>query len=165
MQAQFADVYRAALQSATDLMKASLQQAERLQQQQLEILRGAVQNTEQSSTEIAGTKSIDDVVRVNRRIAGDQFEAITQFWSSMWMAAAETQKRFAEQVHGQASHARDRMREGYDFTARASEEAARLAAVQMTGAANAMRDATAQERHAHSSAQAHERKGDARKAG
>jgi hypothetical protein len=165
MQAEMTDIYRAALQSAADLMKASLQQTERLQQRQLEILREAVQNTEQSSTEIAGTKNIDEVFRVNRRIVGDQFEAMTQFWSSVWSAAAETQKRFAEQVQAQAGRARDRMREGYDFTARTSEEAARVAAVQMTDATNAMRDATTQERHTQGTAHGHERKGEARKTG
>ena len=166
MQAQMVDLYRAALQSASDLMKASLQQAERLQQHQLEILRGAVQNSERANTEIAAARSLDDVLTVNRRIAGDQFEVMTQFWSTAWSAAAETQKRFAEQVQAQAGQARDRMRQSYDFTARTSEEAARAAAIQMTNGANAMREAIPHERQTHGAAQAaHERKGEGRKTG
>jgi hypothetical protein len=130
-QPQFIDLYRASLSSATELMKASLQQTERLQQQHLEMVRGALEDTERSTHQISDAKSIDDIVALNSRTAGMQLERITEFWSSVWRAAGESQKLFVDQLQVQLGQARDRLRQGYDFTARTSEEAARLAATHM----------------------------------
>jgi hypothetical protein len=68
------DLYRASLRSATDMMNASLQQSERLQQQQLEIMRGALEETERTTQQIATAKSFDDTVSLNSRVAGTQLE-------------------------------------------------------------------------------------------
>jgi hypothetical protein len=147
-QPQFIDLYRASLRSAADLMKSSLQQTQRLRQQQLEMVRGALEENERSSHQIADAKSLDDILILNSRVAGTQLERITEFWSSMWQAAAETQKLMADQMHAQVGQASNHVRQGYDFTARTAEEATRLAAAQMD-AANHMRNALAeQERQA-----------------
>ena len=147
-QPQFIDLYRASLNSAAELMKSSLQQAERLHQQQLELVRGALEENERSSHQIADAKSLDDILNLNSRVAGVQLERITAFWSGIWQAAAGTQKLMAEHVQAQVGHATSRVRQGYEFTARTSEEATRLAAGQMSDTANNMRDALAeQERH------------------
>jgi phasin family protein len=149
MQPQFIDLYRASLGSAADLMKSSLEQAQRLHQQQLEIVRGALEENERSSQQIAGAKSLDDIFTLNSRVAGAQLERITSFWSSMWQSAAETQKMMADQMHAQVGQASNHVRQGYDFTARTAEEATRLAAAQMNEANHRMRDALAeQEREA-----------------
>jgi hypothetical protein len=47
----------------------------------------------------------------------------------------------AEQMQAQVGQAGKHVRQGYEFTARASEEASRLAAAQMSNTANHMRDA------------------------
>jgi hypothetical protein len=144
-QTQFIDLYRATLRSTADLMTSSLQQSERLHQQQLEIVRGALEENERSSRQIADAKSLDDIFTLNSRVAGAQLETITEFWSGMWQAAAGTQKLMAEQMQAQVGQAGNHVRQGYEFTARASEEAARLAAAQMSNTANHMRDALAEQ--------------------
>jgi hypothetical protein len=158
-QEQFLDLYRSSLRSAADMMNASLQQTERLQQQQLQIMRGALEDTERSARQIADAKSIDDIAAFNSRVTGTQLERVTEFWSSMWRAAAESQKLMVDQMQAQFGQAAERVRQGFEFTARTSEEAARLAATQMTQTTEQLRAAIVErERHAEGVRQAHERK-------
>jgi phasin family protein len=158
MQQQFLDLYRAGLRSAADLMKASLEHTERLQQQQLQIVRSALEENTRSSSQLADAKNLDDFFSLNSRLTGGQLERMTEFWSSVWRAAGETQKLMIDQMQAQVGQAKARVRQGYDFTARTSEEAARLAATQLSETASQVRDAAAaQER------QAQERRPEARK--
>lgn len=138
--AQFLDLYRATLRTAADVMKASLEQTQRLQQQQLDIVRTALEENERSGAQIAEAKSIDEILALNSRLAGVQLQRVTEFWSTVWRAAVETQKLFADQIAVQAGQASNRVREGYDLTARASEEATKLAAAQMSETANQLRE-------------------------
>ena len=133
MQAQFLDLYRASIRSATDLMKVSLENAERLQQQQLQLVRSALEETSRSGNQLGELKSLDDIMALNSRFAGAQLERMAEFWASWCRAAGDTQKSMIDQVQSQMGQAKERVREGYAFTARASEDAARLAASQVTG--------------------------------
>lgn len=142
-QPQYLDLYRASLRSAADIMKMSLEQAERVQQRQLQIVRSALEENERSSSQIAEAKSLDDIFTVNSRLAGAQLERVAHFWSTVWQAAGETQKLVLDQMQSEIGEATKRVREGYDFTARTSEEAARIAAAQMTKAATQAREAVA----------------------
>jgi len=130
MQAQIVDLYRAGIRSATDLMKVSLETTERLQQQQLQLIRNALEENTRSTSQLGDVKNLDDLMALNPRLAGSQLERMTEFWASWWRAAGETQKSLIDQMQSQMGQAKDRVREGYDFTARTSEEATRLAAAQ-----------------------------------
>ena len=141
MQAEFLDLYRASVRSATSLMKSSLENAQRLQQQQLDMVRGALDETARSAGQLDQLKSLDDLMAHNSRLAGAQLERMAELWSGMWRAAGESQKSMIDLMQSQMGQARDRMREGYAFTTRASEDAARLAAAQFSGAANQTREA------------------------
>ena len=123
MQAQFLELYRASIRSATDLMKLSLEQTERLQQQQLQLMRSALEENARSSGQAGELKSLDDMVTLNSRLAGVQLERMAEFWSNWWRAAGETQKSMIDQMQSQVGQAKDRAREGYAFTGRAAEEA------------------------------------------
>ena len=70
---------------------------------------------------------------LNSRLAGAQLERMTEFWASWWRAAGDAQKSIIDQVQSQMGQAKERVRESYQFTARASEDAARLAASQVVG--------------------------------
>jgi phasin protein len=124
MQAQFLELYRASIRSATDLMKTSLEQTERLQQQQLQLMRSALEENARSSGQAGELKSLDDMVTLNTRLAGVQLERMAEFWSNWWRAAGETQKSMIDQMQSQVGQAKDRVREGYAFTGRVAEEAA-----------------------------------------
>ena len=141
MQAEFLDLYRASVRSATSLMRTSLEQTQRFQQQQLDMVRGALDETSRAATQVDDLKNLDDLMAHNSRLAGAQLERMTELWSGMWRAAAETQKSMLDLMQVQMGQAKDRMREGYAFTTRATEDAARVAATQLTGAANQAREA------------------------
>lgn len=131
MQAQLIDLYRAGIRSAAEMMKVSLEQTERLQQQQLQLIRSALEENTRSSSQAGEAKSLDDIVALNSRLAGVQLERMTEFWANWWRVAGDTQKTMIDQMQTQMGQAKDRMREGYAFTARTSEEAAKLAAAQV----------------------------------
>lgn len=142
MQAQFLDLYRASLKTATDMMRTSLEQTERFQQQQLQMVRSALEESSRSGSQVSEVKSLDDIVALNSKLAGTQLERMTEFWSNWWRVAGDAQKSMIDQMQTQLGQAKDRVREGYSFTARTSEEAARIAASQVSGAAGQIREAS-----------------------
>ena len=117
MQAQFLDLYRASVRSAADHMKLSLEQTERLQQQQLQLIRSALEENTRSSSQLGEVKTLDDIVALNSRLAGVQLERMTEFWSSWFRAAGETQKSIIDQMQSQMGQAKERVREGYQLAA------------------------------------------------
>lgn len=152
MQAQFLDLYRASLKTATEFMKTSLEQTERFQQQQLQMVKSALEESSRSGNQASEVKSLDDIVALNSKLAGNQLERVAEFWSNWWRVAGDAQKSMIDQMQSQLGQAKERVREGYSFTARTSEEAARLAASQMAGAASQIREADQQAKHQRKSA-------------
>jgi phasin family protein len=112
MQSQLVDLYRAGIRSATDMMKLSLEQTERLQQQQFQLIRSALDESMRSGSQAGDAKSLDDMVALQSRIAGAQFERMTEFWANWWRAAGDAQKSMIEQMQSQMGQARERVREG-----------------------------------------------------
>ena len=127
MQAQLLDLYRASIRSATDIMKASLEQTERLQQQQLQLIRTALDDSTRSTAQAGELKGLDDMVAFNSRLAGAQLERVGEFWANWWRAAADAQKSMIDQFQSTIGQAKDQMREGYSLAARAAEDTTRLA--------------------------------------
>lgn len=127
MQAQLFDLYRAGIRSATDMMKHSLEQAERLQQQQMQLVRQALDESSRSTAQAGEVKGLDDVVSFNSRLAGAQLERVGEFWANWWRAAGDVQKSMIEQFQSQMGQAQNLGREGYNFASRAAEDSARLA--------------------------------------
>ena len=143
MQSQLVDLYRAGIRSATDMMKLSLEQTERLQQQQFQLLRSALEEGTRSGSQAGEAKTLDDMVALQSRLASAQLERMTEFWANWWRAAGDAQKTMIEQMQSQMGQARERVREGYALTARASEEAARLAAAQLSSSVGVQRESAA----------------------
>jgi len=127
MQAQLVDLYRASIRSATDMMKLSLEQTERFQQQQLHLIRNALDESTRSTTQAGELKGLDDMAAFNSRLAGAQLERVGEFWANWWRAAADAQKSMIDQFQSTIGQAKDQMREGYSFAARAAEDTTRLA--------------------------------------
>ena len=135
MQAQLFDLYRAGIRSATDMMKLSLEQTERFQQQQLQLIRNALDQNTRTTAQAGEMKGLDDMVAFNSRLAGTQLERVGEFWANWWRAAADAQKSMIEQFQSTMGQANEKMREGYSFAARTAEDTARLAS-QAAQAAN-----------------------------
>lgn len=131
MQAQFFDLYRASMKSAADMMKTSLEQTERLQQQQLQMIRSALEDSTRSTAQLGEAKSLDDIMALNTRLAGAQLEHMTDFWSGLWRISGDTQKSMTDQMQSLMGKAKASVRENYDLTARTSESTAKHGASQV----------------------------------
>lgn len=82
-QAEFLDLYRAGLKTAADVMKASLQTAERLQNQQLVAIRTALDQQSKSINELGQAKTIDELLALQTKMAGAQWERAMGYWNEL----------------------------------------------------------------------------------
>jgi len=150
MQNQFVDLYRNGIKTSADLARTSLENFARLQERQFGIVRNILEENRRSADALGEAKSFEDLMSAQTRLAGSQLERVAEFWSSVVHTAAEQQKAWIEQFQSQVGQARERVRETYDLTTRASEEIARTAANQVSRATGSVREAA-------SAAQPHER--------
>ena len=96
-QAEFIDLYKAGLKTAADLMRASLQSAERLQNQQLVAIRSALDQQSKSVSELGQAKTLDELMAIQTKIAGAQFERAVGYWSELYQTQmAQAQNWFSE---------------------------------------------------------------------
>jgi hypothetical protein len=96
-QAEFLDLYRAGLKTAADVMKASLQSAEKLQNQQLVAIRTALDQQSKAISELSQAKTLDEVLALQTKMAGAQLERTMGFWSEMCQTQiAQTRDWFNE---------------------------------------------------------------------
>jgi hypothetical protein len=126
MQNQFIDIYRSGMKTAADVAKMSLENSIRLQEKQLEIVRGIMDEQARSADELANVKSMDELLAMQSRMASAQLGRVVEFWSSLWQAAAENQSQG--------------FRDFQSATSRSSEDVARAAANQVSRAAGSIRE-------------------------
>lgn len=130
-QTQMLDFYRASMKTAADLAKASLENAEKLQNRQLQVVRTALEENAKSASDLAQVKSLDEIMALQTRIAGSQMERMIDFWGGLWRTAGDSQMAMIGQLQAQMDQMRERFKETYDLTARTTESAARIAASQV----------------------------------
>jgi hypothetical protein len=100
-QAEFLDLYRAGLKTAADFMKASLQSAEKLQNQQLVAIRSALDQQSKSISELGQARTIDELLALQTKMAGAQWERAMGYWSEL----AQSQMAQAREWLSEAAHA------------------------------------------------------------
>lgn len=149
-QTQFFDLYRTGLHTMNDIMKSSLEASERLQNQQLQQVRNALEETTRSSGQLGELRSLDELMAAQAKLAGSQVQRTVDFWSSVWRAAGDSQIALISQMQS--------------FTSRATQDAARLAASGVANIGSAARDAGSSVREAAAQSQS-ERSQQHRKAG
>ena len=84
------DMYRAGLKSAVVMMKTSLENAERMQNQHLVAIRNALEQQARSAEEMMQAKSLDELMAVQTKLAGMQMEACMGYWAGMCQAMMNT---------------------------------------------------------------------------
>ena len=127
-QTQFFDLYRTGLRAMNDLMKSSLESTERLQNQQLQQVRTALEETTRSTGQIGDIRSIDELMAAQARMAGSQLQRTMDFWGSFWRAAGDNQIALISQMQS--------------FTSRATEDVVRLATSQVSTIGSTAREAS-----------------------
>ena len=146
MQGQLFDLYRAGVRSVVDAINVSLENTERLQKQQLQMVRSALEQNNRSTGELGEANSLQEIMAINSRLVGAQLDRVTEFWTGLWRTAGETQKSMIDSVQSQMDRSTDLAREGYAFAERASEDATELAASQVAAAVGQVREAASQPR-------------------
>lgn len=111
MQTQFFEMYRAGLKGAADMMTASLQSAQRMQQQQLDVLHSAIDDQVKSVRELSDVKSVDELMAVQTRITGAQFERAMDLWNRMWRVASDNQVAIIGQAQAQLGQVQNTVRD------------------------------------------------------
>ena len=104
-QADFIDLYRAGLKTTADLMKASLQNAERLQNQQLVAIRSALEQQSRAASELGQARSLDELMSLQTRLAGAQFERAVGFWSELYQNQVQQAQSWWNEMNGAAQNA------------------------------------------------------------
>jgi hypothetical protein len=127
-QTQIFDLYRSGLRTMNDLMKSSLETTERLQNQQLQQLRSAIEDTTKSTGQLGEIRSLDELLAAQAKIAGSQVQRTMDFWSNVWRAAGDSQIAMISQMQS--------------LTSRATQDVVRLATAQVSTMGNAAREAT-----------------------
>jgi phasin family protein len=122
-QAEMFDIYRAGLKSAADVLKASLESAERLQNQNLVAIRTAIVEQTKSVSELAQAKSLDELMALQAKIAGAQFERTMGYWSGLCQTAGQNQMAVIGQMTEQLANARTWLNEAYAAGASAASAA------------------------------------------
>jgi len=105
-QAEFLDLYRAGLKTAADLMKVSLQGAERLQNQQLVAIRTALDQQAKSISELGQARTIDELLALQTKMAGAQWERAVGYWTELYQTQiAQTRDWMSEAAHAATANA------------------------------------------------------------
>jgi phasin family protein len=108
---QFFELYRASVRTMTEVMQTSLEGAERLQRQQLDLLHNTVEDGVRSARELADAKSIDEMLSLQTRYGRAQLDRTMDFWTRMWRTAGENQMSLIGQAQSQVGAVREGIRD------------------------------------------------------
>jgi hypothetical protein len=156
--------YRASLKASCDATRASLEGAIRLRTKQLESIDDALIAHTRVCAEINAAKNMEQLTAASGKLASGQFESLIGYWNGIFEAIGESQTGVARLVQAQTEQLRDNFQHtlgaapeapapilaalqplmdvassAFALTARATEEAAKLAAAQLLNATTAMK--------------------------
>ena len=148
-QTYFLELYRTGMRTASDLMRASLENTQRLQSQQLEAVRNALEENTRSAQQLSQVKSVEEMMALQTRLAGANLERAADYWSRMWRAASDSQVAIIGQVQSQVGQLSERVRETYQFASTATASTTAQAAGATRDVAQQVRDVALQESRKH----------------
>ncbi len=163
---QLFDLYRSGLEAFIDLTRASVQGAERLREQQLKALHEAFAEAGDAGRQMGSARTLDELLELQSRLAPAQLEKAMRYWSGLYATGARNQVELMQQMQNKVTHITEACRatldaapqgtepmvaplksavtaicSAYSLTARAGEEAAKLAVSQIESANSAARQA------------------------
>jgi phasin family protein len=177
---QIFDLYRSGLEAFLDLSRTSVQGAERLREQQLKAINEAFSEAGDTGRQIGSAKTLEELLELQAKLAPTQLEKAMRYWGGLYATGARNQVEIMQQMQAKVSNfteaccatldaapqgtepvvaplksAVTAMCSAYTLTARAGEEAAKLAVSQIESAnANMRQTAQAAGQTAQAAAQA-----------
>jgi phasin family protein len=160
------DLYRSGLDAFLELTRASVQGAERLREHQVKAMNEAFSEAGETGRQIGSARSLDELIELQSKLAPAQLEKAMRYWSGLYATGARNQVEIMQQVQTKVTDFTEACRatldaapqgtepvvaplrsavtamcSAYTLTARAGEEAAKLAVSQMESANAAGRQA------------------------
>jgi hypothetical protein len=111
-QTYFLELYRAGMRTASDIARASLETTQRLHSQQMDAVREALEQNMRSARELGEVRSLDQMIALQTRLAGEQVQRTADTWSKLWRTASESQAAMIGQMN--------------EFGARATDDSSRI---------------------------------------
>jgi phasin family protein len=164
---QLFDLYRSGLEAFLDLTRASVLGAERLREQQVKVITDAFSEAGEAGRQIGSVKNLEELLELQARLAPTQLEKAMRYWSGLYATGARNQVELMQQMQTKVTNFTEACRatldaapqgtepvvaplksavtamcSAYTLTARAGEEAAKLAVSQIESANAGMRQAT-----------------------
>ena len=119
-QAEMLDLYRAGLKTAADLLKTSLENAERLQNQQLVAIRTAIVEQSKTASELGSARTLDELLTAQSRLAGAQIERALGYWSEIFQVAGQNQMAAIGQMQQQMTRMSESLAQAVTATSAAA---------------------------------------------
>jgi phasin family protein len=116
-QAEMLDLYRTGLKTAADLFKTSLENAERLQNQQLVAIRTAIVEQSKTASELGSARTLDELLTAQSRLAGAQIERALGYWSEIFQVAGQNQMAAIGQMQQQMTRMSESLAQAVTTTA------------------------------------------------
>jgi phasin family protein len=116
-QAEMLDLYRAGLKTAADFLKTSLENAERLQNQQLVAIRTAIVEQSKTASELGSARTLDELLTAQSRLAGAQIERALGYWSEIFQVAGQNQMAAIGQMQQQMTRMSESLAQAVTTTA------------------------------------------------
>ena len=108
---QFLDFYRTGVRTASDVMKASLESVERMQNQQLQLIRSALEDQSKSVSQLSECRSMDELLALQARLTSSQAQKMMDYWSGIWRVAGDNQMAAARLAASQVQAVSGSLRE------------------------------------------------------
>jgi hypothetical protein len=124
-QTYFLDLYRSGMRATSDIVRASLENAQRMQTEQAEAVRTALDESAKAARELSEVKSLDEMLSVQTRVLGSQLQRAAEVWGRLWRTASESQMAMIGQVQNQVGQMGDTVRQSYAAQAGNAANAAR----------------------------------------
>jgi len=97
--------------------------------------RAALEHSNNAARQFGDVQSVDELLSAQSRLVGSQVAHFMEIWRGMFRAMGDTQMTLWSQMQSQFGQNTELMRQAYDLTKRATEDATRMAASQVTSIA------------------------------
>jgi hypothetical protein len=125
-QADFLDIYCSITNAATQTLKVALRDMERLNEQQLQWVRVALEQNDRLTNRVAEVRSIDDLFLAQSQFAFSQVTQGIEVWWRLFRAIQDSQLAAMSRVEAQVGQATQTARRTYDRAIQTMQDASSM---------------------------------------
>jgi hypothetical protein len=126
-QADFLNIYRSITNAATETLEVALRNMERLNEQQLQWVRVALEQKDRLTNRLAEVRSIDDLFLAQSQFAFSQVTQGIEVWWRLFRAMQDSQLAAMSRMEAQVGQATQTARRTYDLAIQTMQDASSMA--------------------------------------